>query len=247
MGMVVVVTSGKGGAGKSTVAAGLGAAVCRRGRSVLLLDMDQGLRCLDLMLGVSAQPVFVVGDLLKGRCTAADAVLRVPGCDGLYVLPAPPEAGAVDSIEAMKTLACKLSPVFDAVLVDSPAGIGRGFCLSAQAATGALVVATPDPVCVRDGAVTARLLRQMGVSESRLVINRFQPRLIREGLLPDFDEMIDAVGLQLVGAVPDDPAVLAAAARGEPLTAGPAARAFDRIALRLEGKDEPLPPLHRLS
>ena len=72
-------------------------------------------------------------------------------------------------------------------------------------------------------------------------------RLIREGLLPDFDEMIDAVGLQLVGAVPDDPAVLAAAARGEPLTAGPAARAFDRIALRLEGKDEPLPPLHRLS
>lgn len=245
MGRLMVITSGKGGVGKSTVAAGLGCALARRGRSVLLLDMDEGLRCLDSMLGLSERTAFDLGDVLLDRRQVEDAVLPVEGYEGFFLMAAPLRPGVIQR-EAVQRLTGRLLDRYDDLILDCPAGIDRGFRFSVPPGSQALVVVNPEPVSVRDAAVVDGLLEDMGIYPRLMVLNKFDRKSMRSGCFPGIDSVMDGAGLRLAAIVPYDQAAARAAAMGEPLEKGRAARAFDRLAARLDGEEVPLPPIRKI-
>lgn len=243
MGIATVITSGKGGVGKSTAAVGLGRALARRGRRVLLVDCDAGLRSLDRMTGTEESLVFDLSDVVYGRCAPAQAIYTCPDCSGLYLLPAP--ASGEDQVRpaVMLRLVPLLKRYYDHVLLDSPAGVGSGFHSSACAADRALVVCSPDPVCVRSAGNVRLLLDRLDIADKRLVINRFDGALFdRTGVYADLDGVIDASGLRLFGLAPEDRVMAAAFLKGEAAPErSPAMMAFARMAARLEGELVPMP------
>ncbi len=242
--MISVVTSGKGGAGKSTVSAGLACALARRDRRVLLVDGDAGLRSLDVMLGIAGTAVYDLADVIAGDCAPADAVYPSPICPNVFVMPAPVSLERLASPQDMAKLCRGLAQYYDEVIIDCPAGIGEGFAAAVAGAERAFVVSTPDMVCARDAQILARLLRERGVP-SRLVINRLRAKPILRGKMPDIDELIDTASLQLIGVIPEDEEVAVANAYGKPLpTESAAARCFANIAARYLGEDVPL-GIHR--
>lgn len=241
-----VVTSGKGGAGKSTVTAGIGCALARRGQRVLLVDGDAGLRSLDLMLGVGDKAVFDLSDVFAGNCEPIRAMYPSPICEGVWVMPAPIDLAKLCTPEQMQGLTKGLSHYFDQILVDCPAGVGEGFVTAVAGADRAIVVTTPDMVCARDAQIVADLLTQRRLP-AHLVVNRLRPRLICQGKLPDVDEIMDTAGVRLLGLVPEDEQVAVSCAYGKPLPEDSAATVcFDNIARRLMGEDVPLAPLEKL-
>lgn len=247
MDAVTVITSGKGGVGKSTVTAGLGAALCSRGRRVLLIDGDAGLGSLDIMLGITERRVFDISDIVSG---AADPDKAVYPCDfvpGLYLLPAPATEEDVVSPDIMRQLVAALSRYYDHVLIDSPAGLGQGFLSAAAAASRALVVATPDPVSLHGAAQVRLRLREIGVTQQRLVVNRFSSSDFRaQGFYRDLDSVIDAAGVRLMAVIPEDRSLAAAAACSRtPPQNSAGAMALGRLAARLEGEQVPLLPLRK--
>lgn len=238
MGKLILLTSGKGGSGKSSITCGLGAALCRRGNSVLLVDMDEGLRTLDLMLGLSSQTLFDLSDVYNSRCTLKAAVKQV-GKDvygRLYLLPAPLKAGEIQGDSRLEELKHLMAASYDYVLIDSPAGLDTGFMSAAAGVRDVIVVATPDPVCVRIAASVRETLFKAGEHNIRMLINKFSKDMLYRGTVFNIDEVIDETGIQLIGVVPYDRSVQQAASAGEPLDYGLAARAFDRIAARLDGE-----------
>ena len=245
MGRLLVVTSGKGGVGKSTVTAGLGCALARRGRSVLLLDMDEGLRCLDSMLGLSERTVFDLGDVLRGERPLEDALLPVEGYESFFLLAAPLRAGVIDRA-AVETLTGRLISQYDDVILDCPAGIDRGFRFSVPQGSQALVVVNHEPVSVRDAAVVGGMLEELGIYPRLMVLNKFDKKRMQAGCFPTIDSVIDGSGLRLAAIVPYDDGVAVAAAKGQPLDKGRASRAFDRLAARLDGEEAGLPPIGKI-
>lgn len=243
MGIATVITSGKGGVGKSTAAVGLGRALAKRGRRVLLVDCDAGLRSLDRMTGVEEGLVFDISDVVYGRCAPAQAIYPCPGSEGLFLLPAPASGDNLIRPAVMRRLAPLLKRYYDHVLFDSPAGVGAGFRSAACAADRALVVCSPDPVCVRSAGSVRLLLDRLDVPEKKLVINRFNdPLFTRTGVYGDLDGVIDASGLQLFGVAPEDQALAAAFLKGQPAPEdSPAMMALSRMAARLEGEAVPMP------
>lgn len=247
MGAITVVTSGKGGVGKSTVAAGVGIALARRNRRVLLIDGDAGLPCLDLALGVAEQKVFDIADVICGAATPAQAIYACPWQEGLFLLPAPAQVEDVVSPEVMRHLVTALARYYDHVLIDCPAGLGRGFESAAATASRALVVTTPDPISLRDSNRAAAALAQQGIAQARLVINRFSgAEFVRQNVFHNLDEVIDMAGIRLIAVIPRDPALAAAMAGGQP----PAHKekgtmALERLAARLEGERIPLASLNK--
>lgn len=243
MGVSTVITSGKGGVGKSTVTVGLGRALARRGRRVLLVDCDAGLRSLDRMTGVEQELVFDIADVVFGRCSPAQAIQTCGGQENLFLLPAPSSGENMVRPGVMRKLVPFLARHFDHVLLDSPAGVGGGFRSAACAADRALVVCSPDPVCVRSAGAVAALLDRLEVRDKRLVINRFNGEFFRKtGAFRDLDEVIDGSGIRLMGLVPEDFTMAAAFLNGEPaLDAAPGMLAMSRMAARLEGETAPLP------
>ena len=186
MGIATVITSGKGGVGKSTAAGG---------RRVLLVDCDAGLRSLDRMTGVEEELVFDTADVVFGRCSPAQAIYACAGEEGLFLLPAP--ASREDQIRpgVMRKLVPLLKRYFDHVLLDSPAGVGGGF-----AAARALLVCSPDPVCVRGTGAVRDLLEQLSIVDRRLLVNRFNGEFFQKtGAYQDLDGVIDASGVRLAG------------------------------------------------
>ena len=231
----IVIASGKGGVGKSSVSAGLALALQRDGYRVLLVDCDIGLRSLDLILGAGAALLFHWGDVIQKRCVPDQAVIAAAG--GLSLLSAPSDFEPAYTPEAMRELAAAYDAEFDYILFDSPAGVGLGLELAAAAAELALIIATPDEVCVRSGQVTADLLSRWGVAESRLIINRFDAKSVAKKKLLNIDEVIDSTHLRLLGVVPSDQTVLFRMSRGQLIGAkSKAMQAFVRIAQRLNGK-----------
>lgn len=244
--MISVVTSGKGGAGKSTVAAGLGCALARRGRRVLLVDGDAGLRSLDVMLGIGGAAVYDMADLLAGHCSPARAIYPSPICTNVFVIPAPVSLEQLASAEEMANLCRGFAEYYDDVIIDCPAGVGRGFQTAVAGADRAFVVTTPDMVCARDAQIVAHLLEERNIP-ARLVINRLRPDPICRGKMPDLDEIIDIAGLQLIGVLPEDEAVAVANANGKPLPVeSNAAECFKNIAARFLGEDVPLANLKKM-
>lgn len=247
MSKTIVVTSGKGGVGKSTVTAYLGTELCARGKRVLLIDMDEGLRSLDIILGVSSNTVFDVYDVICGNCTPSQAMLQIGSLQGMYLLPAPIKKGMIAEPDHIKELCECYSDLFDYIIIDSPAGIGDGFYLSATAADFALVVVTPDPVSVRAGATAASLLREHSVDNIRLVINKVNTPLMKKGTFHNIDEIIDITQTQLIAAIPTDYAVIEYSSKGQPLPASFAKDAFVRLAGRLTGQRIMLPKLQKFT
>lgn len=235
----IVVASGKGGVGKSSVSAGLSCALQRAGHNVLVVDCDIGLRSLDIMLGASENMLFNWGDVITGRCPADRAL--TPTAYGPMLLCAPKDFEHEYTAEAMQKLAAEYEERFDYMIFDSPAGVGMGFKLSAAAADTAIIVATPDEVCVRNGAIAADNLANLGIEQSRLIINRFDVKATVKRKLLNIDDVIDSTRLRLLGIVEQDSAVSFNLSRGKPLPErSKAAKAFARIADRLDGKRIPL-------
>ena len=239
MGKVTVITSGKGGTGKSTVTAGLGAALVRRGGRVLLVDCDAGMRGIDLMLGVSGELVFDIADIINGNCTPASAIYPCKTLPELYILPAPQNVRDELSPSVMNQLTQVLKGYYDHILIDCPAGIGSGFETAVAPADRAVLVANAEPLSVRSSNKVRRKLEYCAVSDISLIINRFNERKFRKlNVYPDLDAVIDVAGARLLGIVPEDNAASSASQRGLPIEGRiKAAFAFDRIAARLDGKD----------
>ncbi len=248
MGAITVITSGKGGVGKSTTTVGLACALSRRGRRVLLIDGDAGLRSLDRMLGVEASLVYDISDVTEGRCEPIRAIYPCPGFNGLFLLPAPANEKDTIAPDIMRQLVPMLASYYDHVLIDSPAGVGLGFFSAVAAAQRALVVSNPDPVCVRDSATVRRLLTEQGIREQRLIINRFQyGRFKKLGYFEDLDSMIDESGIRLIAVIPEDVHLAAASAQAQPASQrSSGSMAFSRLAARLEGEHVPLASLRWL-
>ncbi|MGI6249090.1 MAG: P-loop NTPase [Acutalibacteraceae bacterium] len=235
----IVIASGKGGVGKSTVTAGLSTALSALGKKVLAIDCDIGLKSLDLMLGVREKVVFNWGDLILYRCKPEQAIVQTEF--GPVLLAAPMNYNIMYTRENFRELLKTFNEHFDYILTDSPAGISGGFRLAAGTADSGIIVATPDEVCVRGSAVATDEMIDLGITEPRLIINRFIKKSVVKDKLLNIDEVIDAVGAQLIGVVPEDEEIASCATKGLPFPADTAAAlAFNRIALRLEGENQPL-------
>lgn len=246
MKQISVVTSGKGGAGKSTVTAGLGYALSRLTSRVLLIDADAGLRSLDLMLGVGGNTMYDLADVFAGNCEPVRAIYPSPVFQNVFVLPAPILMEDMCTAEEMRSLCRGLSDHYDQIIIDCPAGLGKGFETAVAAADRALVVSTPDMVCARDAQIISRLLEERGVP-SHLIINRLRPGKVINGSMPDVDEIIDTAGIQLLGVIPEDEEVAVANANGRPLPAAcNAAVCFANIAKRYMGDSVPLARLEKM-
>lgn len=242
MGMVVAVLSGKGGTGKTSVCAGLAAALASQGLRVLCIDLDVGLRNLDLALGMPGEPALAFTDVSEGSATVDDAAQH-PRIPNLFLFTAPigrqPEE--LDG-EAFRAMVRKARKQYDYVFLDAPAGVGAGFRMAAESSGLQLLVTGPDPGALRDGSRTGEILELMGKEHVRLVVNRVNPKLYASMKLT-VDDIMDMVGYGLMGLVPEDPNVIMAAANEKALmeyTKRGAAAALGRIARRLMGQSVPL-------
>lgn len=242
MGTVIAVTSGKGGTGKTTVTAGVACCLAARGRRVLCIDMDIGLRNLDISLGMADRAVMDFSDVLYNRCTLERGAAAHPVIEGLFLLTAPIRFDpSPEDLDRMHTLLEKAKTSYDYILIDAPAGIGAGFRLASAWADRAVVVTTNEPSALRDAQRTIAELAK-SVHDLHLIMNRIQPRLMRR-LHTTIDDAMDTAGLPLLGVVPEDEQVALAAGTGQPLilvTRKGAAVACLNIAKRIEGERVPL-------
>lgn len=242
MGKAIVFTSGKGGTGKTTAVAAIASCLAATGHRTLCIDCDLGLGNLDLSLGIEGAATNF-GDVLAGRVSLADAVYPHPQIPGLFYLAAPVSVYAEDvSPTAMGQLVEEAKAAFEFVLLDSAAGIGSAFRLAKGLADMAVIVTTWDASALRDGQRAAAMLFDSEPGEVRLLLNRIRPRLMRDSTVT-VDDLIDAVGAQLIGIVPEDSAVPASVREELALAlygSTGASRAFLRIAKRLAGEHIPL-------
>lgn len=241
MGEVIVITSGKGGTGKTTLTAGLGAALARMGQRVLCVDCDVGLRNLDLSLAMADAALMDFSDVLAGRCSLERAAAVHPKVENLFLLTAPLSLPEELSAQGpFQGLLDQARQQYDTVLIDSPAGVGPGFRLAVCGADRAVVVTLSDPASLRDA---QRVVLQLeGLERVHLVVNRVQGKLLRR-LGATIDDAMDAAGLPLLGLVPEDVQVVLSAGSGQLVRdtgRRSAGAAFRNIALRLTGQETPL-------
>lgn len=243
MGNILAVTSGKGGVGKSTVSVGLGFAFCNMGKRVLLIDMDEGLRCLDLMLGIDNSTVFDLADILAGK-DIEDALYSCKDMENLSLIPAPASPDSVDT-EAFKEFAEKVSEMFDVVIFDFPAGINLTLYSALPQGTKFFTVAVPDPVSVRDAAAVGNQLERLSLS-ARLIINRFVYKQSVKLKHKNIDGIIDNTSIRLIGIVPESEELTLLSLRHKLKRRGKAMAAFSRIAARIDGEKILLPKLKKI-
>ncbi|MDR2175538.1 MAG: septum site-determining protein MinD [Synergistaceae bacterium] len=245
---VIVVTSGKGGVGKTTSTANIAVALAKRGKKVVAVDGDIGLRNLDMVMGLERRIVYNYIDVIEKNCRIAQALVHDKRLkDHLYLLPAA-QTRTKDAVkpEQMKELCDQLRPDFDFVIMDCPAGIEGGFRNASAGADEALVVTTPEIPAVRDADRIIGMLESMGKSPIRLIINRFRPVMVQNNDMLSQDDILDILSINLIGVVPEDDSVIKASNSGEPLALDqntPAGEAYSNIAARILGEDIPLLPL----
>lgn len=240
MAKVISITSGKGGVGKSTLCVGLGMAYALSGKSVLLIEFDVGLRGMDLMLGISDKIVYDLGDLLEGRCNINKSIVESPWNPNLNVIVAPISMDSPMAMDDVSLLIGGLRNHFDIIILDTPAGIGVSMKI-AKLSDMALVVVTPDSVCIRDGGKVVEALRKANINNYRLVINRVNQKLIKKRIVTDLDEVIDGVKAQLVGVLPEDTTMQLCISKGLRLSEkSKTVKICKAIASRIEGEYIPL-------
>ena len=240
MGTVITVTSGKGGTGKTTVTGGVASCLARLGKTVLCIDMDIGLRNLDLSLGLSDRALLDFADVALGHCPLARAAVSHPDLPNLSLLTAPMRLPPHVTAGSIRALLRTARDRYDYIFIDCPAGLGPGFQLATCGADRALVVATNDASSLRDAQRAVEELYHL--RQVHLVMNRIQPKLLRE-LRTTIDDAMDAAGLPLIGVIPEDRRVILAANMGRPLILEGrrgAANACLNIAKRIEGYRVPI-------
>ena len=240
MGTVITVTSGKGGTGKTTVTGGVASCLARLGKTVLCIDMDIGLRNLDISLGRSARALMDFADVALGNCPLARAAVSHPDLPNLSLLTAPMRLPPHVTAGSIRALLRTARDRYDYIFIDCPAGLGPGFQLATCGADRALVVATNDASSLRDAQRAVEELYHL--RQVHLVMNRIQPKLLRE-LRTTIDDAMDAAGLPLIGVIPEDRRVILAANMGRPLILEGrrgAANACLNIAKRIEGYRVPI-------
>lgn len=205
MGKVIVVASGKGGTGKTTVVANLGATLAMEGQRTLVVDMDMGLRNLDLYLGLESNVVYDVSDVMTGVCRIKQALIKDKSFPGLYLMVASPKRadGEITPLH-MKVLCEKLRGQFDYIIVDGPAGIDDGLAVASAGADMAVVVVSPDYAAARDGEMVRLVLKEMGIEKVGFIVNKLNMEMIRKGFAPDVSEIVRGFQRELLGVIQSD-------------------------------------------
>ncbi|NMF84534.1 septum site-determining protein MinD [Nodosilinea sp. P-1105] len=242
---IIVMTSGKGGVGKTTCTANLGMALAQRNKKVAVIDADFGLRNLDLLLGLENRIVYTALDVLAGDCTVEKALVKDKRQPNLAMLAAAQNRNKeAITPEQMKTLVAGLVGQYDFVLIDCPAGIELGFQNAIAPANEAIVVTTPEISAVRDADRVVGLLEANEVKYPKLLINRLKPRMVQDDQMMSVRDVLDILAVPLLGVIPDDERVIVSANRGEPLVLDQqlslAGTAFTNVARRLVGEEVPL-------
>jgi len=246
-GRAIVITSGKGGVGKTTATANLGLGLARHERKVVLVDGDIGLRNLDIIMGLENRIVYHLVDVVRGRCQVRQALVKDKRFPHLALLP----ASQVDQKEAispeqMRELAAQLKEEFDYVLIDCPAGIEQGFRNAVAGADEAIVITTPDVSPVRDADRVIGLL-QHSLGDPQLIINRMSTQMVQRGDMLGQQDVLDILAVNLLGIVPEDEEVVVAGNRGAPVVLNDksqSGQAYARIVRRILGEDVPIPELN---
>lgn len=243
MGKVIVITSGKGGVGKTTSSANLGAALAMKGQKTLLIDTDIGLRNLDVVMGLENRIVYDLIDVIEGTCKPKQAIIKDKRNEFLHLLPAAQskDKNAVTP-EQMKELIETLKEEFDYILVDCPAGIEQGFKNAISAAEEAYVVTTPEISAVRDADRIIGLLEANEIRNPKLIINRLRIEMVKDGNMLSVEDVTDILGVKPIGIVPDDETIVISTNKGEPLVYkgdSLAAKAYLNIAERTLGQEVP--------
>ena len=243
-GRTIVITSGKGGVGKTTATANIGAGLAMRGHRVVVIDTDIGLRNLDVVMGLENRIVYDLVNVLEGDCKLQQAMIRDKNDQELYLIPAAQtrDKNSIDPDE-LRELCAKLEQEFDYVLMDCPAGIEQGFRNAITAAKEAIIVTTPEVSAIRDADRVIGLLEAAELHRPRLIINRINPEMVRRGDMMDQRDVVSLLAVELLGLVPADERTITAANRGVPVVhdkKSPSGAAFLRIAARVDGDETPL-------
>ena len=244
MGEVIVITSGKGGVGKTTTTANIGTGLASLGKKVVLIDTDIGLRNLDVVLGLENRIVYDIVDVVQGNCRLKQAMIKNKRFEDLCLIPAAQtkDKTAV-SPEQMKNLTDQLKEEYDFIIIDCPAGIEQGFKNAIAGAEKAIVVTTPEIAAVRDADRIIGLLEASELREPKLIINRLRPSMVKKGDMMDIDDMIDILAIDLLGVVPEDEAIVISTNKGEPAVldkSSKAGEAYRNIVRRIMGEHVPL-------
>lgn len=244
MSEVIVVTSGKGGVGKTTTSANLGTGLAQLGYKVALVDADIGLRNLDVVLGLENRIVYDITDVTGGHCRLRQALIKDKRYEGLFLLPAAQTKDKTSvNPDQMRLLCDELGREFDYVIIDCPAGIEQGFRNAIAGANKAIVVTTPEVSAVRDADRIIGLLEASELRDSRLILNRVRYKMVKAGDMMSIDDILDILAVDLLGVVPEDEMVVINTNRGEPVITNDHSRsgkAYRNIVRRITGEQVPL-------
>lgn len=247
MSEVIVVTSGKGGVGKTTTAANIGIGLAQLGKKVVMVDTDIGLRNLDVVLGLENRIVYNLVDVIEGNCRMKQALIKDKRFeDQLYLLPSAQTRDKTSvTPEQMKKLCEELRDLFDYVILDCPAGIEQGFANAIAGADRAIVVTTPEVSAIRDADRIIGLLEANELRDISLIINRIRPEMVKRGEMMSVEDVEEILAVPLIGIIPDDEHVVIATNQGEAIagSSSPSGQAFDNISRRITGEDIPFPDL----
>lgn len=243
MSEVIVITSGKGGVGKTTTTANVGTGLAKLDKKVVLIDTDIGLRNLDVVMGLENRIVYNLVDVVEGNCRIKQALIKDKRYPNLYLLPsAQTRDKSAVTPEQMKKLTDELREEFDYILLDCPAGIEQGFKNAVAGADRALVVTTPEVSAIRDADRIIGLLEANELKRTDLIVNRIRMDMVKRGDMMSIDDVVDILAVNLIGAVPDDEQIVISTNQGEPLVGSDAlaGKAYMNICKRIMGEEIPL-------
>ena len=243
MSEVIVITSGKGGVGKTTTTANVGTGLAKEGKKVVLIDTDIGLRNLDVVMGLENLIVYNLVDVIEGNCRINQALIKDKRYPTLYLLPsAQTRDKTAVSPEQMSKLTDQLKDEFDYILLDCPAGIEQGFMNAIAGASRAIVVTTPEVSAVRDADRIIGLLNANEIKKTELVVNRLRYDMVKRGDMMSSDDVVEILAVDLLGVVPDDENIVVSTNQGEPLVGSKslAGQAYENICKRIMGEEVPL-------
>ena len=239
---VIVITSGKGGVGKTTTTANVGTGLAALNKKVVMIDTDIGLRNLDVVMGLENRIVYNLVDVVEGNCRLKQAMIKHKKYDDLYLIPSAQtrDKGAVTP-EQMQKVIEELKPDFDYILLDCPAGIEQGFKNAIAGADRALVVTTPEVSAIRDADRIVGLLEANEMKKIDLVINRIRMDMVKRGDMLKVEDVCDILSVHLIGVIPDDEQIVVSTNQGEPLvgTDCMAGKAYANICRRIIGEEVP--------
>ena len=250
MSEVIVVTSGKGGVGKTTTSANVGTGLAKLDKKVVLIDTDIGLRNLDVVMGLENRIVYNLVDVIEGNCRIKQALIKDKRYPNLYLLPSAQTRDKTSvTPEQMKKLTDELREDFDYIILDCPAGIEQGFKNAIAGANRALIVTTPEVSAIRDADRIVGLLEANEVKQIELIVNRVRMDMVRRGDMMSIADVVDILAIDLIGAVPDDENIVVSTNQGEPLVGSEtlAGQAYMNICRRIIGEEVPMLDLSRNS